>query len=87
MTGLVLMAALDVLARRARLESFSTGWATAYYFLILALPTGMVLAAGLWPAVLVTLAGVAVAGGITVFARGASSPAGVVGAPSTAGAQ
>jgi putative membrane protein len=88
-TGLVLMAALDALARRTRLASFSPGWATAYYFLILALPMGMVFAAGLWAAVVVTLAGVAVSGVITLLARSASSPAGagVVGAPSAAGAR
>lgn len=64
-TGMVLMAALEFL--QARLDwagDISVGWVLAYYLTVLAMPLGMVTAAGLWGAVGLTLAALAVAGGV-----------------------
>jgi putative membrane protein len=83
-TGVVLMAAIDALADVARLDSLPVRWMGAYYAVVAALPLGMVMVAGLWPAVIVTLAGMAGAAGITWVAhRGGFSAAAPVGnAPS-----
>lgn len=58
-TGLALMAALDVLASRTGAPSLPASKMAAYYLLVLALPVGMLVAARLWPAVVVTLVAVA----------------------------
>jgi putative membrane protein len=58
-TALLLMAALEWLAEREKLGTLPLDWVAAYYATVLLLPLGMIAAAGLWPAVLATLAGVA----------------------------
>jgi putative membrane protein len=61
-TGLALMLAIDVLASRTGLASLPARPLLAYYLLVLALPLGMLLAAGRWLAVTVTLVAVAALG-------------------------
>ena len=58
-TGLVLMGALSMLSvDEWSTQLPSTSWLLLFYGANLALPLGMVAAAGLWPAVLVSLVGV-----------------------------
>jgi putative membrane protein len=71
-TGLVLMGALEIFSSRTGLADLPLGWMVGYYVLIVLLPLGMVAAAGLWIAALVTLLGMALAAGATLIARGAS---------------
>ena len=70
-TGLVIMGILDAVGARLGLDSLPVRWMLVYYGLVLLMPLGMVAAAGLWPAVATTLAGV----GLCVFLarRGLSS--------------
>jgi len=56
--GLVIISALDAIAARIRLERLDARWSAAYYGVVLLMPLGMILAAGLWPAVAATAAGV-----------------------------
>ncbi len=65
-TAFVLMAALDMIGPKASLDRVPPGWAAGYYGTVLLLPLGMVGVAGLWPAVLVTVAGVGAVGGLTL---------------------
>jgi uncharacterized membrane protein len=74
LTSCVLMAALDLTGPGARLDRLPLGWAARYYAIVLLLPLGMVAAAGLWPAVLVTLAGIGTVAGWTLMARRQSRP-------------
>ncbi|HKJ03810.1 MAG TPA: carotenoid biosynthesis protein [Longimicrobiales bacterium] len=60
LTGLIIMRVLDALGPRLGLTTLPTRWLAAYYGLVLLMPLGMVAAAGLWPAVAATLAGVGV---------------------------
>ena len=57
-TGVVIMAILELLGATAWTEHVPTPWWAGLYVTVLALPLGMVAAAGLWPAVAVTLAAV-----------------------------
>ncbi|MEJ2205833.1 MAG: carotenoid biosynthesis protein [Gemmatimonadota bacterium] len=65
LTGMVLMSVLEVLAPRLGMEELPTSWMATYYGLVVALPLGMVIAAGLWPAVGVTLVGLGLCLGLT----------------------
>jgi uncharacterized membrane protein len=56
-TGVVLMALLEWLGARSWATSISLPWLAAYYAVTFLMPLGMVLAAGLWAAVWVSLAG------------------------------
>lgn len=58
-TGVVLMAALEVLGARISRSGLSPRWTLRYYLAVLCMPIGMLVAAGEWLAVLVTAAGVA----------------------------
>ena len=59
-TGLALMAALWALRAGEWTRTISTRWLLSYYLVNLALPLGMIVAAGLWGAVALTGAGAAV---------------------------
>jgi putative membrane protein len=50
-TGLVLMAALEAAAARIRLQDLDPRWAAGYFFAVLSMPMGMLVAAGVWGAV------------------------------------
>lgn len=58
-TGLLLMAVLDALSSRARLDELPVDRAVAYYAIVLVLPMGMLAANGEWLGVGVTALGVA----------------------------
>ena len=58
LTGLVIMTVLDTLGERLGLTALPTRWMLAYYGLVLLMPLGMVVAAGLWPAAVATAVGV-----------------------------
>jgi uncharacterized membrane protein len=60
-TGLALMGALSVLHAEEWSATLPSGWLLGYWLANLALPLGMILAAGLWLGVAVTLAGAALA--------------------------
>ena len=72
-TGLALMTALAALRADAWIERLPVRWLAGFYAANLLLPLGMILARGLWPAALLTLAAL---GAAALFAR-AASPAGV----------
>jgi len=55
-TGLALMGALAALRADGWIARLPTGWLAGFYAANLLLPVGMILARGLWPAALVTLA-------------------------------
>jgi uncharacterized membrane protein len=55
-TGIVLMALLEWLGTWSWARSLSLPWLAAYYAVIFLMPLGMVVAAGLWAAVAVSLA-------------------------------
>ncbi len=82
-TGLVLMVVLESSARRAGWERLNPAWMGGYYAIVLLMPFGMLLAAGAWPAVVMTLVGVGAltAGSAAVSTRSRpalrSLPAGV----------
>jgi len=94
-TGLVIMSILDAVGVRLGLSTLPVRWMLAYYGLVLLMPLGMVAAAGLWPAVLTSLAGVGVCAFLARRGLGlapepdapaddedrAASPAVLVGAP------
>jgi putative membrane protein len=65
-TGIVLMGIIEILGARTWASTLDHRWVTAFYVLNLALPAGMLAAAGLWFPVLAT--GIAV-GTPFVFAR------------------
>ncbi|HSG46460.1 MAG TPA: carotenoid biosynthesis protein, partial [Longimicrobiales bacterium] len=71
LTGLVIMSVLDALGPRLGLATLPARWMLAYYGLVLLMPLGMVAAAGLWPAVVATVAGV---GLCTFLARRGLAP-------------
>lgn len=62
-TGLVLMGALAALRSETWIRTLSPRWLAGFYLANLALPLGMSAAAGLWGAVVATLAALAVAYG------------------------
>jgi putative membrane protein len=55
-TGVVLMGLLEALGARRWASRLSLPWLTSYYGLVLLMPLGMVVAAGLWMALLATVA-------------------------------
>jgi uncharacterized membrane protein len=75
-TGMVLMFLLEVLGSRRWAVRLPVSWLSAYYGIVLLMPLGMVVAAGLWWALLATVA--ALAGAWVVLlalrARGPSAP-------------
>lgn len=76
-TAAVLMATLEALADRTGIADLPPGWMTGYWVVVLLMPLGMVLAAGLWPAVLATLVAGAALGVVTgLCAPSSSSPQG-----------
>jgi putative membrane protein len=79
--GLVIIAALDALAARVRFELLDARWSAAYYGVVLLMPVGMIVAAGLWPAVAATAVGV---GSGVLLTRGIWTEAGS-GGPSADG--
>lgn len=81
-TGLALMIVLDLLADWTRLEGLSTRWMVAYYAGMLLMPLGMLVAAGAWFAVGVTLCVMGVLGAASRVLAMASAPAGA-GEPAT----
>ncbi|MGD8601787.1 MAG: carotenoid biosynthesis protein [Gemmatimonadota bacterium] len=64
-TGLVLMAAIEMAATRVALGRVGSRWAAGYFFAILAMPVGMLIAAGVWGAVATSLAGLLLCGVVT----------------------
>lgn len=62
-TGLVLMAAIEVLGGRRWSRGLSAGWLGSYYLVLVLLPIGLLVAAGAWTAVSVTAACLALAFG------------------------
>lgn len=73
-TGLVIMTALEALGARSWLEETSFRWMVAYYAAILLMPLGMVAVAGLWPAVVTTLAPLAALAGFHRMRGSARAP-------------
>jgi 15-cis-phytoene synthase len=63
-TGLVIMWIMHAMRADAWLNNMSPAWMTTYYALTLLMPLGMIVVAGLWIAVAVTLLAVGVAIGI-----------------------
>jgi len=75
LTGIVLMSVLEVLDRRIDWAGeVPVRWALFYHIGIVMMPTGMLLAAGKWPAVIFTLACGAVAFGIHGAATRGGTP-------------
>jgi putative membrane protein len=69
-TGVVLMVLLETFGARKWAGRLPVSWMAAYYALILLMPLGMLLAAGLWLAVWVTLGALALGwGGAWLVAR------------------
>ena len=64
-TGVALMAAIEGFSSRVRWVDLDTRWMAAYYGAMLAMPLGMLIAAGLWLGVVVTLVAVASASWLT----------------------
>jgi uncharacterized membrane protein len=74
-TGLALMAALEVLQRRLDWAGgLSPRWCAGYYLAVLLMPLGMVAAAGLWIAVLVTVAALGGLAGVAWWAAPSAAP-------------
>jgi uncharacterized membrane protein len=69
-TGLALMAALAAVRADGWAGRLPFGWVAGFYAANLLLPLGMILARGLWPAALVTLAAL---GAAALLARGTAS--------------
>jgi putative membrane protein len=63
-TGIVLMAILEALGSRRWGTRLPLSWLTAYYAVVLLMPLGMVLAAGLWWSVLAVAAALGAAWGV-----------------------
>lgn len=58
-TGIALLGTLEVFDRSLGLRELPARWLAAYYGVVALMPIGMLAAAGAWPAVLVTLLGMA----------------------------
>lgn len=67
-TGLVIMGALEAFSTRVPWIRLGTGWAAAYYVSVLAMPVGMLVAAGVWGALATTLAAMGGCAAITLVA-------------------
>ena len=63
-TGLILMAAMEILGVRRWGASLSSSWAAAYYGVTLLMPVGMLVVEGLWIALAVTVGACALAWGV-----------------------
>jgi uncharacterized membrane protein len=63
-TGLVIITAIDRMGGTGWGSRLSTRWMLLYYLGVLLMPLGMILVAGLWLGVVVTLVGLALAWGI-----------------------
>lgn len=73
-TGVVLMAAIELLGGRNWGRGLSTGWLASYYGVLVLLPIGLLVAAGAWPAVGVTAAALAIAAaGLRAMKSGGSA--------------
>jgi uncharacterized membrane protein len=72
-TGVVLMILLEVFGSRRWGGHLPVGWLSAYYGLVLLMPLGMVVAAGLWWAVLATVAALSLAVGLHLALRARAS--------------
>lgn len=68
-TGLVLMAALELLATRVPFERLGAEWSIGYYLAVLSMPLGMLAAAGLWGAVVTSSLAVAACAAFTWMAE------------------
>jgi len=74
-TGIVLMAALELLDRRIDWAGdVSVRWSLLYHVAIVLMPVGMLMAAGAWPAVVFTAACGAAAVGVHVWATRNGTP-------------
>lgn len=69
-TGLVIITAIDRMGGRSWARDLPARWMLLYYVGVLLMPLGMILVAGLWLGVVVTLAGLALAWGIHRLASG-----------------
>ncbi len=74
--GVVILAALEATAARVTPAALDVRWLAAYYGVVLLMPLGMVAAAGLWPAAVLTVAGVVACAVLTRRAWTDVSPAG-----------
>ena len=68
-TGMILMGLLEVFGSRRWGPHLPLGWLAAYYGVVLLMPLGMVLAAGLWWALLAVGVALALAWGVNLAAR------------------
>lgn len=77
-TGMVLMVLLEALGSRSWVPALSLRWLMAYYGIVLLMPLGMVVAAGLWWALLATAAALSLAWGtyLVISRTRAPSPRG-----------
>jgi putative membrane protein len=65
-TGLALMGVIEAFSRRVAWETLNLRWMVGYYLAMVAMPLGMLVAAGLWLGVLVTGLAVAAGGAATI---------------------
>jgi hypothetical protein len=68
-TGLALMATLDLLSERGDWASVPVRWMASYYAVVLALPLGMVVAGGLWIAALATVSSLGLVAALSIAVR------------------
>lgn len=74
-TGIVLMWLLEVLGVARWSGKIPVAWALSFYLVVLAMPLGMVVAAGLWWALLATLLALLLPWGANLLSRRAVQPA------------
>jgi|TARA_B110000116_G_C16590979_1_gene470559 putative membrane protein len=86
-TGVALMAVIEGFSSRVRWVDLDTRWMAAYYCAMLAMPLGMLIAAGLWLGVVVTLVAVASASWLTALLGGRETAGRVEPASSPGGAR
>jgi putative membrane protein len=75
-TGLVLMAALELLRAREWTARLDVRWVLAYYLTVLLMPVGMLAASGVWVPVLVTGLALMIPIGALLFSMKGRRPAG-----------
>ncbi len=73
-TGMVLMGLLEILGAGRWSKGISARWSLAYYAVVLFMPLGMVVAAGLWWALFATLLALALPGGAFLLSRRVPEP-------------